>query len=629
MVIKRVVCLMLAGGMVFTVPVAAGVSLDSALVKYSDMQSQLDELFVRISTITGVKEQYVRELYELAGGSLIYADRYPDVYLDTTVQSAKPPMELTGATTVYRECPLPECDGVSRIMAYYVPDAIYSVVTDVSKLMDERIHYDRGGFQVYYNSFVPEIKSRIAFYEAVLLYTGTPVETVDKLQTLYERILAKKSSDENVVEVTPGGVLQMKQKYITSLHGIGFSDEVSIDYLTRLFASDYYLAKNSDIEDIRSVYILPYEPNVPQRLNMMTAAACLVGRVRYVWGGGHSGASYIDGINPMWAKFNALYPTNSEADGFGTCIKPSGSWCPIHGYTGAEYHGGSVRSLDEYVGARAEEFNASELLSTKYRKMLEQVDYSVPINIHTLDGLDCSGFCSWLVNQVTDQFNINSTAAVFTSQYGMQKLTLGEDLLPGDIYAWSTHVVAIVGKVAPGSKAYVSVEATPNILKYGVVYYDGATDADLTLARQIAREANQLIGGIYEEPHVYCMSTVGSFVIPEESIDIFVPDGVQDMESEVQPPEEYIRVEQEPIDGGVVMHYILTEASSGTTGGVGRPNVAFTDAGFESLTAQEVIQKVLTKLTVSYVAGYDNYNGSLFDKSLVASNLGGWTDAED
>lgn len=623
---KRVVSLILAGGLVITTPVSAGISLESSLVRYTLLEDQLNELFPRIATLTGVSEQYVRELYDLAGGIVIYADKYPDIYIDSTVQSAKPPLELTGASTLWRECPLPECEGVSRTMAYYIPDALYSVVDDIAKLMDERIHYDRGGFQVYYNSFVPEIKSRIAFYEAILLYTGTPLETVDKLQTLYERILVKKAAEENVVEVTPGGVLQMKQKYISSLNGIGFNDEVSVGYLTRLFASDYYLAKNDDIESVRSVYILPYEPNVPQRLNMMTAAACLAGRVRYVWGGGHSGASYIDGINPMWAKFNALYPTDQTQDGFGTCIKPSGSWCPIHGYTGAEYHGGAVRSLDEYVNARASEFNADELLSNKYRKMLEQVDYSIPINIHTLDGLDCSGFCSWLVNQVTDDFNINSTAAYFTSQAGMQKLNLGDDLLPGDIYAWSTHVVAIVGKVREGSKAYVTIEATPNILKYGVVYYNGASDEDLTLARQIAREANQLIGGIYEEPHSYGMSTVGTYRIPEESVDIFIPAGVQTFEQETQPPAEYIRIEESDVEGGHLIRYITKEASTGTTGGVGRPAIAFTDVGFENLTAQEVIQKVLTKLTISYVAGYDSYTGALFDKSLVASDLGGWSE---
>ena len=42
----------------------------------------------------------------------------------------------------------------------------------------------------------------------------------------------------------------------------------------------------------------------------------------------------------------------------------------------------------------------------------------------------------------------------------------------------------------------------------------------------------------------------------------------------------------------------------------------------KDMTAQEIIQYTLTKLPISYVSGYNLYEGDLFNKSLVSSNLG-------
>ncbi len=230
----------------------------------------------------------------------------------------------------------------------------------------------------------------------------------------------------------------------------------------------------------------------------------------------------------MWQKFEELYPDeavtevtleNGETveipnEGYKTCIKPSGSWCPIHGYSKAEYHGGNVNSLQEYIDISAEHLDSSELLDNKYRDMLNQVSYENGINVHTLDGLDCSGFASWLYNQITDKYTLNSTAKNFTKQTGLVSIEYGTEALPGDIFAWTDHIVVIVGKVNDNAKAFVTIEQTPNVLKYGVIYYKDASSSDIALAKQIASEANELIGGLdsnNEAPHSYCMDSVGIY----------------------------------------------------------------------------------------------------------------------
>lgn len=604
------------------------------LSKSGSLNAQIESLFTEVSGYCGLNEVYVRELYSLAGGNAIYIDKNPNIYLDETIHSAKAPMEMSGAKIVYKEIPSPRAEGVSRTMAYYLPDALYSVSYDISQLMKERLSCNRGDYQVYFNSFIPEIRERIAFYEAVLIYTGVSPRSVNKFQLAYEKTLTSKESSENVVLISDDGRCEIKPKFIGAFQDAGITSYSSLKYLAEMFSYDSYLAENDDIESLRSAFILPYEPNYTSMENMMVAAACLVGRVRYVWGGGHSGASYIDGINPVWEKFDAMYEENDNA-----CIKPSGSWCPVHGYTSSEYHGGIVSSLDDYVNHSAEVLNADELLADKYRQMFSQVDYSNGINIHTLDGLDCSGFTSWLYNQVTDKFNVNSTAANFTKQSGIVPLEFGSDLNPGDMFAWTSHIVVIVGKVSEGSKAYVTVEATPPVLRYGVVYYSGASQSDIGTAMQIAKEANQLIGGIYNEPHVYCMNSQGYYTVAGESTQVFYKyhDAVYEYDEENdedilvqdsyyepmdEEPESYVSKSEEWVDGGKLVTFVIREEETNQYVEVGRLGVEFSDMEFANLTARDVIQRVLTRLSINYVVGYNDYRGELFNKERVATNLG-------
>lgn len=207
-------------------------SLEQSLICVASVDDQITDLIQKVSSVTNLPDGYLYEIYNLVGNKALYVDKIPNIYLDETVTSAPALMQLEGAKIQYREAPLEECNGVSRVMAYYLPDALYSVAYDISEIMHTRILADRGGFQVYYNSFVPEIKQRIAFYEAILLYTGTPEEVVANFQNVYERIITGKQAGENVVEVTPDGTVSIKSQYLTALADIGITDEVTLGYLS-------------------------------------------------------------------------------------------------------------------------------------------------------------------------------------------------------------------------------------------------------------------------------------------------------------------------------------------------------------------------------------------------------------
>lgn len=594
------------------------------IVAIPDINSQLDTLYDEIGTRLGVDKSYIKQIHLLAGGRAIYAEKKPDIRTDLMSKTDKTPLYIDGADINYIKAESIKCkdDTISRPSEYYLPDALYSISYDIVSLMSQRYYCNRGGYQIYYDSLQDDVKKNIAFYEAILMYTGAKVESVDKFYLAYEKMLYDKSTNENVIEKVSDNTFKIKDKFIGILNSIGIESDKQLGYLAIALSFDKNLAVNDSVETLQEIYNVPYKPNYTSRENMMVAAASLCGKVRYVWGGGHSGASYIDGINPMWEKFESLYPDaasrqvridngtviNIPNEGYNTCIKPSGSWCPIHGYTNEEFHGGDVHSLQEYIDISAEHLDSSELADTKYRDMLDKIDFTDGINIHTLDGLDCSGFASWLYNQITDKYEINSTAQNFTQQAGISQIKYGDTIYPGDIFAWTDHIVIIVGKVNNNNKAFVTIEQTPNVLKYGALYYRGARLSDIELAKRIAAEANELIGGIdssSEKPHAYCMDSVGIYTVQET-----VNTDTTGLESEgnetvVEHLEQYREI-------GRFKDKFLDE------------EVGLTEYGtpIKYMCATDIIQHTISKLPISYISGYNTYNGKIFDKTKAATQLG-------
>ena len=301
----------------------------------------------------------------------------------------------------------------------------------------------------------------------------------------------------------------------------------------------------------------------------------------------------------------------------------------------------------------AERLDAAELRDEKYEEMLSKVDYSKVINIHTLDGLDCSGFASWLYNQLTDDFEVNSTAINFLNQKAFKEIPLSSQLLPGDLFTWTSHIVIIVGKVSDSNKVYVTIEQTPNVLRYGVLYHTGASKDEIEKGKEIAAEANLLIGGLdpeLEPPHCYNMDGVGKYTVENtitEEVEVseevlkyeYASDDSDDLDDDNLEDGQWYGYSED--DGCYYKYWHETETHTEEREKIveeqkqfnvaGRFTLEFIDEdknldGFDKpikdLTAKDIIQHTITKLPISYTSGYHIYNGTLFDKSTIATNTG-------
>lgn len=573
-------------------------TIDNAVSNVPDLTTQVSELYEKIGASLNIDYKYVKLLHLLSGGKAVYADKKPNIYLDETVKTMDGPFYIAGSNTEYMTYQQIECpdQNIERPSSNYLPDAAYSVTYDIVQLMNDRLNYDRGGSQIYFDSLKSSAKKEIIFTEAVMLYTGETEEAVNNYYMIYEKLLYDKSKGETLVNISDGSI-KIKDKYLETFRSNGINNEQTLKYISIILSFDSELVNNDSSESLSDEYVLPYIPNYTSRENMMIAATCLNGKVRYVWGGGHSGLSYIDGINPIWMTFEDLYAdepytqvldentgeiTNVANESYGRCIKPSGSWCPNHGsYSGGcSFSGPIVRSLDEYIEHMDNYIDTSEMRTEKYARLMEDVNFNRTISVDTLNGFDCSGYVSWLYNQITDRYNISTTAANFSTYPGLQSVSFGDRLLPGDIFAWDGHIVAIIGRVSNSDNVYVTTESTPNILRFGIVYYNGASRAEIEQGKEIAKQANQLIGNLYgrENPHVYCMNN-------------------------------YLN---ENGRMGRLRDRFVDE------------NMIISDYGktMKDMYAQEIIQYILRKLPYSYVIGYNQYEGNIFDKSVVATGLG-------
>ena len=577
-------------------------SIDDAVSNVEDLSIQIDDLYNKIGTSLNIGSKYVKILHLLAGGKAIYADKKPNIYLDETVKSMSGPFCIEGANTEYRAYQQVECpdQNIERPSSNYLPDAAYSVTYDIVQLMNERLNCDRGGEQIYFDSLKSSAKKEIIFTEAVLLYTGETEETVNNYYMIYEKLLYDKNKGEALVNIVDGKI-SIKDRYINTFKSNNITSKRALDYISIILSFDTELVNSDNSQSLSDEYVLPYIPNYTSRENMMIAATCLNGKVRYVWGGGHSGMSEIDGINPTWMIFEDLYADSETTEmlneetgevditineSYDTCIKPSGSWCPNHGSSSGNcsFSGPIVYSLEDYIIQMDNYMDTTDLKTDKYSRLMSNVKFYNGVSVDTLNGLDCSGYVSWLYNQVTDRYNINTVAADFAHYPGLQQVSFGSKLLPGDIFAWSGHIVAIIGRTSDSDKVYVTTESTPNILKFGVVYYSGASESEIEYAKTIAREANQLVGNLYdrEEPHVYCMN---NYVDPSD-----------DKNGRMG------RFRDEFVDEDMV--------------------VTGYNKKIKDMYAQEIIQYILGKLPYSYVIGYNQYSGTIFDKSVVATDLG-------
>lgn len=580
-----------------------------------DIDYQLQSLYDKIAKELNIQQKYINYIYILLD---------IDTPLNFNIfeeELTEKPIEILNTNTIYQKADFIQCNNadIKRPSRYYMPDALYSITYDIASLMSQRYNYNRWALQEYFNTLNNDTKQDIIFYESLLLYLGIKEEAVNYFYNAYETILYTKQKNESITD--KNGI---RTDYSDILHSIGIVDENVLNKLAIIMSEDTNLILNDSIESLQDSYIVPYRLNYTSRENMMIAAMSLVGKVRYVWGGGHSGASYMNGINPLWQMWNKMYSSEpcdangNNIESFGKCIKPSGSWCPIHGYNEGECSDNIVYSVDDYINMRKDILSIDELQLNNCKKALLEIDYTNGISAHTLDGLDCSGFASWLYNQITDKYKIDSTAYNFLDLNAVEEMPLGDEMLPGDVFAWYKHIVVIVGKAQDKSKVYVTVEQTTNLLKFGVLYYDGAKQSDIEYAKRIASEANQLIGGInseYERPHVYCVDEVKYYTEQQTN----EGDDVNSIEDDAN------SIIDNNLDNNELTEDIKEYAV------IGRFKDKFIDEDtilinydkkLKDMDALEIIQYTLSKLPISYVSGFNEYKGDLFNKSVVSSNIG-------
>ena len=560
-----------------------GILMDTIAVSSNTLNEQLDDLYHEIGDRLNIDYLYVKIMHMISGGKAVYADASPNIKIDTTVENIEGAFDIPGIDQDYEliadwiMCP---DENVIRPSKYYLPDAAYNVMADVIAIMNSRYYADRGNMQSYFDALNNDVKTTIIFCEAVLKYTGSTDEAVNSFYSVYEKMLYDKDKNENVLEVDENGVYKFKSDYKNILISNNISTDRELEILSIILRFDANLAASASTTELSESLVMPYDIGYQSRENMMIAAMSVVGKVRYVWGGGHIGASSIKGINPNWEIFNSLYGTSEGEDGYLECIRPSGSWCPIHGENssnnGCSFSSSTVYSADQFVEERSQVYSAPILESDSYKDIIESINFSNGISSHRLDGLDCSGYVCWVYNQVQNSINYNSDAYGFNSQSGIEKVRFGSKLLPGDTFGWSTHILMIVGQIKNDSKAYVIVESSPNMVKFGVGYYSGASNNDIELAKQVANEANLLLGNIDDTEGISC--------------------------------------------------YNFNSISSGT---FGRLSKTFIDEytvlsdyskKINDMNAIEIIQHTINNMPYQYLTGINNYTGSIFNTLNTSAN---------
>ncbi len=565
--------------------------------RIGDLKSQLEALYRRVGEELNIDYLYVKILHLIAGGKATYADSLPDIYTDMTLTSMPGAFEIEGAEQDYdRQAPWAVCGDktAKRPNGYYLPDAAYNVVADVVAIMNNRLEGDRGSMQGYFDVLEINAKRIILFSEAVLQYAGSR-DAADAFFLAYLEMLEAKEAGENVLTQNASGIA-FKDKFAQILAECGISDTYDLYILSTILSFDGVLAAGSDIDSVCTDTVIPFVPGYSSRDNMMLAAMSIVGKCRYVWGGGHMTTGNIVGINPMWNVFHNAYLNSDEevAAKYSKCVIPDGSWCPMHGkqndWDGCLFRSKTVYSAEDYIAERQDVLDLSEIDLDKLTAQLEaDVNFSSGVTSHRLDGLDCSGYTSWLYNQVTgDNYVFDSGAYYFIGQRGIKRLKSGTTLVAGDVFSWGDHIVVIVGPVCEGSKAYVMLEAGRTNVKFGVAYYRSAKSTDIAEAYEVAKEANLLVGNLDESEDTRKFSMALGF-------------------------------------GG---NY-PGDPKKGYRAW-GRLRISFADEDtivpgygktITEMTAQEIIQYTMEQTPYQYISGLETYSGEHFDVDAIRDSM--------
>lgn len=478
--------------------------IDASEIVIPTLEEQVIDLCNKVSIELGVDEETTKLLYTVCIEDTIYSSRTPNIYRDETINSLGDIKNDQIEKAPFIDST--ERDNINDLQKY-LPDYFYTLSKLVINNKEGRYNNRESNF----NALTDNAKDKITLYESII---QTIFNKDIDLSQAYADMLTVKHDGENLVEITESGVIQLKQPFRRCLERVGIDDTEILHKLAILISTDEVLANSNGVLDIEKYLVQPYKLNGNNQYDMIKAATSIVGKCRYVWGGGHDETSSIDGINVAWLLFDSAY---NGADG---CIRPAGSNCIEHGeYKSVCTGGKAIHSTNEYAALKSNIFDTYMLETDEYSDLLSGIGLSRGIDEHRLDGLDCSGFVSWVYNQTTSDRKYNAVAEEYVETMGLDEISIGSELEPGDVFAWKTHIITIVAQLQEGSKAYLQVEAVPDRIQFGVAYYSGVKQSDLDMVSQLATELNQLVGGMsYERAsdiHKYNMSTKGTYKIYE------------------------------------------------------------------------------------------------------------------
>jgi len=569
-------------------------SLDA--LAYQNVSEQIENIIEDESQRESIPQQVYEDILDLMYVDLEFYDLFPDIRYDKVKRT---PFKL-GNIKEYGE------DGV-------VDKAIYNMLDDISEVYRSREGRKRTNYQRYYDGLREDIKTIITTIETVMVYTGSNHEEVDNFLRAYE------------MSLVTGESLSSCMIYCKNYnsYNIVYVNEIYNKYSEVIQVEEFKQAMKSDI--------VPYEYGVTSAETAMISAMSVIGKVRYVWGGGHFGASFISTINPVWEKWNQFYTDNGHEYSY---IGSQQSWCPVHGEiekltedekqvlidAGEEVKTNcisldEVKDLQSYLDSRSDTLGYEELKSEKYKEFVdieylkERLSTGWPgenLCEHRLDGLDCSGYISWILNQMDSEKEYDGTSAYFDKVDGVEAVEFGSRLKTGDIFTWKTHVVMNVGAISKYSKAYVAVEQVPSCTRFCVIYYNGAASWEINTARSIANEANKLIGGKEFAINTYCMDEQGFY---EEEAEV----EEMDLENTVDTYEGEISGDSEDSDETETVEKQYRE--------ICRLSKQMEDSEIDNMYAKEIIEYVISRLPLSYMYGYEEYDGSL-NKEIAATRVG-------
>lgn len=487
-------------------------------IDIDQIEFQLSDLIQNVQEQTGLSVQEINKLYKLQGNKPIYDTINPDITAEKTVNGFDTAFQIDGVEQQYNiRYSLYYCPDVTikRPSRYYLPDAAYNVQHTVQEYLDKWKNKDRQGDSAY-QLLSDDVKEQLYFYEAVLDYIGEPSED---LYVLYKSIIDGKiaTGQQVYTDSESSSQTQVFQDWVVeTMLTHGYSQR-QIDTLQVLWEDDTYILYSESLSDIVSDYYYPFNYEEQTIDNLMSVASQVVGKVRYVWGGGHYKANNIAGISPVWQLFNQYYIDSEHGQ---NCIMPSYTWCPIHGELSNTANacigtdGDIFNQVYEYIKSRSKFLDTSTLENGKYTEMISNTGMTGQIIGHNLDGLDCSGYIGWIYNQITGGKITDQTARYFiqSNKKYFTELQIDDDLKPGDIFQWSTHIVMIIGpqRNSESCEAYVMIEMSPYFVQFGVAYKNGASSSDIQRAKQIAKDANELFGGAYcsnYQIHAYNIET--------------------------------------------------------------------------------------------------------------------------